>query len=157
MLEIIEEWIHQINASHEASKESCSIFQNQFSGYYSPNFLKSAHFVVVEKIPKPDFPELREAGLGQFIDTNFDGITYDDTYYIQRPAAQDLRLHFHELVHVLQWRYLTPSGFIKRYITEIQKHGYHKAPLEKMAYSLEMHYQGQGKRFDIEEHVCENL
>ena len=31
------------------------------------------------------------------------GVTYKNTYYIIPQAAEILRLHFHELVHVAQW------------------------------------------------------
>lgn len=157
MLKRIEEWIREVNTSHESLRRSCSVLQEYFSGFYSPSFLESAHFVVVEDIPRPDLPELREAGLGDFIDMDVAGITYDDTYYVQRRAVNELRLHFHELVHVLQWRELKPSGFIKRYIHEIQTYGYDDAPLEKMAYSLDRHYQAKGQNLNVEEYVCKNL
>lgn len=157
MIERIEEWIRQVNTSHEPLRRSCSVFQDHFSGFYSPTFLASAHFVIVESIPKPDLPELREAGLGDFINMDVAGITYDDTYYVQRRAANELRLHFHELVHVLQWRQLKPSGFIKRYIDEIQTYGYEEAPLEKMAFRLDAHYQSGGQSFNVEDYVRKNL
>ncbi len=31
----IEEWIHQVNASHESAHQSCSTFQREFEGFYS--------------------------------------------------------------------------------------------------------------------------
>ena len=96
MIEGIEEWIHQVNSSHKKVRRSCSVLEEYFSGFYSPDFLKTAFFVVTDEIPKPDFPELREAGLGDFIDMNVGGITYNDTYYIKVEAANELRLHFHE-------------------------------------------------------------
>lgn len=85
------------------------------------------------------------------------GITYNDTYYVERKAAQELRLHFHELVHVLQWRLLTPQGFINRYIREIQSYGYDNAPLEKMAYTLDAHYLAKGQPLNVELFVREHL
>ncbi|MBL74007.1 MAG: hypothetical protein CMF21_04440 [Idiomarinaceae bacterium] len=87
------------------------------------------------------------------------GITYNDTYYIKKEAANELRVHFHELVHVLQWRFreLAPQGFIERYIREIQYFGYNHAPLEKMAYALDGHYQSKGRHLSVEQFVRENL
>jgi hypothetical protein len=85
------------------------------------------------------------------------GITYNDTYYVKKEAANELRLHFHELVHVLQWRELGTQGFIERYIREIQDFGYDNAPLEKMAYALDGHYQSEGRRLSVEQFVRENL
>jgi hypothetical protein len=157
VIEKLEQWIHQENSSDKDIRQSCSVFQEDFKGFYSPAFLETAFFVVTDEIPKPDFPELREAGLGAFIDMNVDGITYNDTYYVKQGAADELRLHFHELVHVLQWRELTPRGFIDRYLWEIQEYGYDEAPLEKMAYALDGHYQKGDRPLDVEQFVRDNL
>ncbi len=157
MIDKIEQWIHQTNSAHTEVRRSCSVFEAYFKGFYLPDFLETAFFVVTDEIPKPDFPELREVGLGDFIDMDVGGITYNDTYYVKQGAANELRLHFHELVHVLQWRELTPQGFIERYIREIQDFGYDKAPLENMAYALDGHYQNQGRPLNVEQYVRENL
>lgn len=157
MIEEIEEWIHQVNSSHRAVRRSCTVLEEYFNGFYSPEFLKTAFFVVTDEIPKPDFQELREAGLGDFIDMEVGGITYNDTYYVKREAANELQLHFHELVHVLQWRELGLQGFIARYIREIQDFEYDNAPLEKMAYALDRHYQRKGRHLSVEQFVRKNL
>jgi hypothetical protein len=153
----VAEWIRQVNSSHKEVRQSCSVFENHFNGFYSPDFLETAFFVVTDEIPKPDFPELREAGLGDFIDMDVGGITYDDTYYVKQGSVNDLRLHFHELVHVIQWWELGPQGFIERYIREIRDFGYYEAPLEKMAYALDEHYQTQRRHLNVEQFVRENL
>lgn len=85
------------------------------------------------------------------------GITYNDTYYVKKDAANELRLHFHELAHVVQWRELTPQGFIERYIREVQDFGYDEAPLEKMVYALDGHYQKHGRHLSVEQFVRDNL
>jgi hypothetical protein len=157
VIDKIEEWIRQVNSSHKEVRQSCSVFEERFKGFYSPDFLDTAFFVVTDEIPKPDFPELREEGLGDFIDMDVEGITYNDTYYVKQDAANELRLHFHELVHVVQWRELTSQGFIERYIREIRDFGYDEAPLEKMAYALDGHYQKQGRHLSVEQFVRENL
>lgn len=157
MIDKIEQWIHRVNSSHKEERQSCSVFEEHFKGFYSYDFLNTSFFVVTDVIPEPDFPELREAGLGDFIDMNVVGITYNDTYYVKQSAANELRLHFHELVHVLQWRELTPQGFIERYIREIQDFGYNEAPLEKMAYALDGYYQQHGQHLSVEQFVRENL
>ena len=157
MVEAIEKWVHEINNHHKYKRKSCALFAESFHGFYSFDFLDSAYFVVTNHIPKPDFPELREEGLGDLIDKDFEGITYDDTYYVKTAAADELRLHFHELVHVLQWRTLTPQVFIRRYIQEIQDFDYEGAPLEKMAYALDAHYQRGGPQLDVAKYVREHL
>lgn len=157
VIDKVEEWINKLNSSHKDVRQSCSVFEENFKDFYSPDFLKTAFFVVTDEIPKPNFPELREVGLGDFIDMDVEGITYKDTYYVKQGAVNEFRVHFHELVHVAQWRELAPQGFIERYIREILDFGYDEAPLEKMAYALDGNYQKQGKHFSVEQFVRENL
>ncbi|MFK5915186.1 MAG: hypothetical protein QM484_12500 [Woeseiaceae bacterium] len=157
MLNKIEQWIDQTNIDYKNERISCDCFIDDFNGFYPISFLKQAYFVVVEDIPKPNFPSLREIGLGDFIDMKVDGITYKNIYYILPHVAQNLRLHFHELVHVAQWGNLGAGNFIQRYISEIQSHGYADAPLEKMAYGLDTHYASRGEKLDVPSYVSEKI
>lgn len=119
--------------------------------------MRGSYFVVVDNIPKPNFPELREAGLDDFIDLEVNGITYKNTYYLQPRFVGELRLHFHELVHVVQWGLLGAHTFINRYINEIQSQGYDHAPLEKMAYALGDYFSMGGKPLDVQSYVHSKL
>ena len=157
MLNKIEQWIDQINIDHERQRVSCSRFADTFSGFYPLWFLEQAYFVVVNKIPKPDFTGLNEIGLKGFIDMDVDGITYKNTYYILCHKESELRLHFHELVHVAQWARLGSANFIKRYVEEIQTYSYKKAPLEEMAYRLEADFTNSASKIDVPSYVSENL
>lgn len=158
MLDLVESWIDETNHSYRNERKSCSIFERAFNGFYSPNFLSSSYFVVVDSLPTPDFQQLRDAGLGDFLDGEFDGITYKDTYYLLPHAANKINIHFHELVHVMQWRELTAKGFIQRYISEMQIYGYgRQAPLEDMAYGLEDDFKDGRPPQDVEKHVLSNL
>ena len=157
MLNKIEQWVDQSNLDHENQRTSCKCFVDEFGGFYPVSFLENAYFVVVESIPKPDFPGLREIGLGGFIDMNVDGITYKNTYYILPHVEQNIRLHFHELVHVAQWRTLGAINFIQRYIEEIQNYGYAGAPLEKMAYGLDTYFYNGGESIDIPSYVSKKI
>ncbi|MCG8524148.1 MAG: hypothetical protein MI744_18240 [Pseudomonadales bacterium] len=158
MLDLVESWIDQTNHSYRKERRSCSIFEQVFKGFYSPIFLSSSYFVIVDSLPTPDFQQLRDAGLGDFLDGDFDGITYKDTYYLLPHAASRINIHFHELVHVIQWRALTATGFVQRYISEMQAYGYgRQAPLEAMAYGLEDSFEDGRPPLDIERHVLNNL
>jgi len=157
MLKRIEQWIDQTNIDYAGQANCCDRFSGDFEGFYPKSFLEQSSFVVVDKIPKPDFPELREMGLGDFIDMDARGITYKHTYYILPDVAHNFRVHFHELVHVAQWSELGATNFIQRYIAEIQTNGYAEAPLEKMAYALDAHFSNGGERFDVPAYVSENI
>jgi hypothetical protein len=149
----IEGWIDETNREYQSQRHSCSTLEAAFSGFYPTQFLRDSYFVVVEHIPKPNFPELRQMGLGDFIDMPVNGITYKNTYYVSKKQANSLRLHFHELVHVVQWSLLGAEDFISRYINELQKYGYESAPLEQMAYFLDHHYHSGGAQLDVPTYV----
>ena len=157
VLEQIEQWIDATNIKYKTQRISCEKFASEFAGFYPVEFLKNAFYVVVDKIPKPDFPILREMGLGDFVDMDAAGITYKNTYYLLPEVAKDLRVHFHELVHVAQWLKLGPDAFMMRYISEIQRVGYNDAPLEKMAYALDTQFASKGNKIDVLRHVAQTL
>ena len=153
MLKKIEDWIDLTNERFSNQRQSCALFSQKFAGFYSEEFLSNSYFVIVDCIPKPDFPELHQAGLGDFLDMEIQGITYKNTYYIVPSVAQNLRLHFHELVHVAQWKTLGAIGFLQRYISEVQSLGYEEAPLEKIAYAFDYHFSQGSKEFDVPDYI----
>jgi len=155
MLNKLEQWIDQTNIEYKDQRICCEQFFEEFEGFYPLPFLKNAYYVVIEKIPKPNFPELRQMGLGDFIDMEVEGITYKNTYYILPHIAKNLRLHFHELVHVAQWAHLGTIPFMERYISEIKTSGYEAAPLEQMAYSFDAHFNNKGKKIDVPNYVLQ--
>ena len=157
MLQKINEWIDQTIAAFSNQKQSCAKFTSEFSGFFSNEFLSNCYFVIVNEIPKPNFPELYQAGLGDFINMKMAGITYKNTYFIRSSSANDRSIHFHELVHVLQWEILGAEGFIQRYITEIQNYGYTSAPIEIMAYALQNHFVNNHTPINILEYVQQKL
>ena len=157
MIDQIEQWIDQTNSLFLEQSVCCDRFAKDFEGFYSASFLQNSFFVVVDKIPKPAFPELRQMGLGDFIDMDLPGITYKNTYYILPHAINNIRLHFHELVHVAQWEKLGAIRFIERYIREILRYGYNQSPLEIMAYSLDNHFANGGNKVDIPSFISEKI
>lgn len=83
--------------------------------YFSAEVLTSSKVVYVTAVPTPP---LSAMGLHQFSDfenMNATGITYLDTFFSREEARGNESLHFHELVHVLQWQLLGPKVFIAAY------------------------------------------
>lgn len=149
MINIVNEWIEQTIASFIDQRQSCVSLASDFSGFYSEQFLSKSYFVIVDHIPKPDFPELHQMGMGDFVKMPAAGITYKDTYFVLNKYAQDKDLHFHELVHVAQWDILGAEAFITRYIQEILDYSYNHAPLESMAYKLQDCFLNKEDAFDV--------
>jgi len=157
MIDKINIWIEETLKSYSNHAVSCEQFSSQFKGFYSTEFLSSSYFVVVDQLPKPDFPELRQAGFGDFIDMDAVAITYKNTYFVKKGFEADLELHFHELVHVVQWQNLGAPLFIARYMKEISCVGYRNAPLEKMAYDLQATFSLKKSKLDVLSYVQSHI
>ena len=102
--------------------------------YFSEGLLSTASVVPTDRLP---VPALSALGLKEFADFEtqpMDGITYQDTYFVRTSAATDESLHFHELVHVVQWQVLGQKEFLLLYATGLAEHGYRECPLEATAF-----------------------
>jgi len=153
VIDKINLWVDQTLKNYAGQAVSCESFSSQFEGFYPTEFLSNSYYIVIDKLPKPDFPELRKAGFGDFIDMDAAAITYKNTYFVKKGFEADLELHFHELVHVVQWQNLGAPLFIARYMKEISYVGYRNAPLEKMAYELQGYFSMKKKPLDILSYV----
>jgi hypothetical protein len=84
------------------------------------------------------------------------GTTYLDTYFVRADQSHSESLHFHELVHVIQWRLLGPEKFLALYADGLERFGYRKSPLERMAFSLQKRFEREAQPFSVEA-VCQSL
>ena len=154
----IMDWIHQTVASYlPQAKTIASSGFGRLPLYFEQNLLVSAKFVIVDRVP---VPPLSRMGLSQFTafeQGDYDGITYLDTFFIKRYRAGDEQLHFHELIHVLQWRLLGPERFLAVYADGLETFGYRKSPLEIMAYDAENKFVTVVQPFDARKLVEEQL
>jgi hypothetical protein len=151
-------WIDTTNRTHRPLRRSCLELANHLGGFFDNAELGTAGFVVTEYLPQPPREAVQQLGLAELTGPGVLGLTLDDTYYLKPRAAGWLNLHFHELVHVLQWQQLGAAGFVARYLAEIAQHGYRQAPLEQMAYGLEQRYRDAPQRpFKVMEEVKRHL
>ena len=70
----------------------------------------------------------------------FDGITFKDTFLLRQGRTSE-ELYFHELVHVVQWAQLGVNDFLLAYGLGLLRFGYHRNPLEQMAYTLQRDFE----------------
>ena len=124
--------------------------------YFSADTLASAKVVLVDNLP---IPPLSSWGLTRFADFergNFDGVTYLNTLFIMRDKLRNEAIHFHELIHVVQWRILGPEQFLRSYADGLERVGYKNSPLEVMAYDAEAAFTANDI-FDAEKMVAQKL
>jgi hypothetical protein len=148
-------WIARTLDAH--ARDAQSVASQHFSRlplYFSRELLAEAKFVVVERVPMPPLTELGLSEFSAFEQANNDGVAYLDTYFVRRSRAREEQLHFHELIHVIQWRLLGPERFLSLYGAGLEIFGYRNSPLEAMAYDAEALFMQGREVFDAEQRVA---
>jgi hypothetical protein len=155
---LIMGWIKQTLAAHVSKARTiASLGFQRLPQYFSPELLAYAKVVYVEVVPVPPLSQL---GLNQFTDfenMNADGITYLDTFFARQEAQRHESLHFHELVHVIQWKLLGAKAFVAAYADGLERFGYRNNPLEVMAYDAQDAFMKSLQPFDVEKLVKSQL
>ncbi len=99
--------------------------------------------VLKDRLPIPPLSALGLEEFGDFEKQRIRGITYLDTYFIDTLLSKTESVHFHELVHVIQWRVLGPKDFLLLYATGVSEYGYLESPLEAMVYNHQRRFDAR--------------
>jgi hypothetical protein len=151
-------WIEQTLRSYaNEARPVVSLGFARLPRHFSAALLASAKVVLVDRVPKPPLASMGLSRFEEFQRADNDGITYLDTYFVKRSMAAAERLHFHELIHVVQWRLLGPQVFLAAYGNGLETFGYWNSPLETMAYKAEASFTRSPEPFDAEKLVAEQL
>src|SRR4051794_5227002 len=102
---LVTRWIDQTLSAHVAKARPVADFSfGRLPNFYSVELLQRAKVVVVKRLP---VPPLMTFGLPDFFGLGkYSGITFGNTYFLKDTYARDESIHFHELVHVIQWAHL---------------------------------------------------
>jgi len=134
----IDSWIDgYINAHKEKRVRVADLDFPNLPRYFGGNTLAHAHVVYTDQIKAPPLNELGIDGFSFFETLNAAGITYKGTFFIATNLASQESIHFHELIHTIQWDELGVEEFIKVYGIHLLEHGYRQHPLEVIAYDLQ--------------------
>lgn len=154
---LILEWMNQTLAAHAASaRPVADVGFRRLPRYFSSKTLTAAKVAVVDALP---VPPVAQWGLSQFsawANGDYAGITYQDTFFVRMECQADESLHFHELIHILQWQMLGPKRFIAAYAAGLEQFGYRASPLERMAYDAQARFD-RAESFDAETLVTSAL
>ncbi|MGI8966192.1 MAG: hypothetical protein ACR2H1_08925 [Limisphaerales bacterium] len=154
----ILEWIQQTIAQHASRAYTiASLGFKRLPDYFNAAILRSAKVVYVLDLPKPPLSALGLSQFSEFENMNASGITYLDTFFSKEEMRGNEPHHFHELVHVIQWRALGPKQFLQKYADDLNAFGYRNSPLEVMAYTLENVFQNSSNPFDVAAVVRDQL
>jgi len=137
----VREWMDQFLDAHaDRARPVSALGFARLSACFPRELLDRAKIVSVERVP---FPPVEKFGLPEFAPMQqmaFDGITFKDTFFLQKGRASEA-LHFHELIHVVQWSRLGVDNFLLAYALGLFSVGYDQSPLEQMAYALQRNFE----------------
>jgi hypothetical protein len=155
-LPIILNWIQETLDAHARERRAVASFNfPRLSHYFSEGLLNTASLVPCDRLPVPPLSAL---GLREFADFEGQparGITYRDTYFLWSADATDESLHFHELVHVVQWQVLGPKDFLLLYAAGLAESGYRDCRLEALAYDHQRRFDAGDPQYSVEAEVRE--
>ena len=154
----VQAWIQKTLASYE--KDAQPIASLRFARlplYFDHALLETAKFIPIDQVPMPPLSAMRLGRFEAFEQGNFHGVAYVDRYFIKRTVVIEEALHFHELIHVIQWRLLGPEGFLRAHANGLDEFGYENSPLERMAYDAEAAFRRSSPTFDAEKFVEEHV
>lgn len=150
------DWMRQMLAYHAPNVQPVASFGfSRLTDYFNKDTLDKAKVVVVPEVPVPPFSAMGLDQFSEFERMDAGGITYLDTYFVRTDYANNESLHFHELVHVVQWRLLGPEKFLAQYAEGLERNGYRNSPLEQIVYDLQERFES-GERFDVAS-ICKSL
>jgi hypothetical protein len=141
-LPLASEWIDDYLERHAwASRPVISLGLKRLANSYPEHLLRNARVATVARL---EFPPVERFGLPEFAalqQQSFGGITFKNTYFVRKKEVASESLHFHELVHVVQWARLGVERFLLVYGVGLVFFGYEKSPLERMAYDLQFEFE----------------
>ena len=130
------QWVDDLLAKHESSaRQIAAYWFKRLPQFFNPETLAVAKCVEADSVPKIPWQEFG-LPVPEGMDIDFEGITFRNTYFLTRREANQESLHFHEMVHVVQWQMLGNDLFPLIYVLEALKGSYRTNFLEVMASNL---------------------
>lgn len=123
---------------------------------FTEETLERSYYASVSVVETPPLAKLGLPEFQSFEGTGYAGITYLNIYYLEASQAQDESLHFHEMIHVIQWDELGAENFLLLYAIGLAMHGYRNSPLEEIAYNLQAEFDAGRLRGDQEPKIREH-
>jgi hypothetical protein len=155
---LIKEWIDETVRQYAPRAKPLADFRfSRLPAYCSEELLRSTKVVVVDKLPMPPLASWGLTSFRDFENEPFIAITYWDTIFILDKEVRNESALFHDLVHVVQWKYLGEERFIMLYMKGLLEDKYYGSPLEMMAYDHQEEFEGDTPPFELEKKVKEEL
>jgi hypothetical protein len=154
----VQKWIVHTLAEHEAQMEPIVAAQfERLEGYYPNTLLHRIQRVIVDRCP---IPPLAITGIPQLVEIetwDIKGIPWKNTIFIRRNLADWDAIHFHELLHIIQWEYLGTENYLTAWAIGTITRGYRDNPLEEAAFRHQLRFETEDKPYDVVKEVIAEI
>ena len=159
---MIRSWIERTLAAHaDGARPVGEIFEargfRRLPDYFEASLLERVRCVAVVRVPVPPLASMGLRLISGFESRHYAGITYGNTYFVDRRYDRSESLHFHELIHAVQWDCLGFDRFLLAYARGLLRYGYARSPLEVMAYDHQRRFETDPAPYFAEALVREEL
>jgi len=158
LLADVKKWIVRMLAEHEAQKQPVAAVQfANLEGFYPSDLLQSAQRVIVDRCPVPPLATTGIPQLAEIENWDLKGIPWENTIFIRRDLANWDVVHFHELLHIVQWQCLGTDRYLTAWAIGTITRGYRDNPLEKMAFRHQLRFETEDTPYDVVREVMAEI
>ena len=142
-------WIDQVKLTWREHDQCTDLYQlHDLTQCFPKTLLDTTRAIPVDCCPDVPYEDFGLGGVRMLRGSEFGGLACGDFYFIKASRAAWQPTHFHELIHIIQWKILGPEAFLGFTLLGLSSRGYLASPLEKMAYSLQDRFGAGRGAFD---------
>ena len=139
-LPAIRAWIDAQLAGHASRATSlASLGFERLPRYFPESVLHDTRSVRVARVPIPPLAGFGLPELASIESMGVSGVTFKDLCFVHESVTSE-SIHFHEVIHAIQWRVLGVDDFVLTYGVGLLQHGYAHSPFEAMAFDLQSQF-----------------
>ena len=158
LLSDVKKWIVHTLAEHDAQKQPVAAANfAKLERFYPAGFLQRVQRVIVDRCPVPLLANTGTPQLSEIENWDLKGIPWENTIFIRRDLADWDAVHFHELLHIVQWQYLGTDRYLTAWAIGTITRGYRDNPLEEMAFRHQLRFETTDTPYDVIREVAAEI
>jgi hypothetical protein len=154
----VQRWISQTLAAHKAMMQPVAAARfDRLKAYYPAPVLQRVQRVIVDRCPVPPLAVTGIPQLAEIENWDIKGIPWQNTIFIRRDLADWEGVHFHELLHIVQWNCLGTNRYLTAWAIGTLTRGYRDNPLEEMAFRHQSRFESEEASYDVVREVSAEI
>ena len=158
LVDEVKKWIVNTLAAYqeEMAPVSAAAF-DRLVRYYPNTLLQRIQRVIVDRCPVPPLANTGIPQIAEIETWDIKGIPWENTIFIRRDLADWDVVHFHELLHIVQWECLSTDRYLTAWAIGTITRGYRDNPLEEMAFRHQTQFETDNKPYDVIKEVTAEI